>query len=290
MVNWNSLNPFSKREEHSANSLLTYKILTFASWLLVHIVNIHYAWNAPNGKGRSSTIWGQNAQHPTAFALNPTIVDIYWVVVLFTQVAYMVHLYHGSHKAAAANVGAHFILNNLLMFGFVLLWVHGRRFFWVGELLMIVNFFNLTSLYFRHNTTPLLVHVPVVVGPLAWTFVALFWCGAAVVDSNALPARILANIAVWGWLVYGGFFLMVYKDWTMGLAMSILSASLGVHQFFLKLPLLQLQWIFAFVSMGVLFIVSLMFAVPGVFGKDNSFFTRGRNSDSERQPLLNDTN
>ena len=140
------------------------------------------------------------------------------------QIAYMYHLYRGEHKAVAANVGSHFIANNLLMFGFVMLWVEGRRFFWIAEILLIINFLNLTALYFRHSTTPLLVHIPVVTGPLAWTFVALFWCGAAVVDAQNLPARILANVAVWGWLVYGLFFLIVYKDWTMGLALSVLTA------------------------------------------------------------------
>jgi hypothetical protein len=73
-----TVNPFYKREEHGNGSLLAYKILTFISWLLVHIVNIHYAWNAPDGKSRSHTIWGQNAAHPTPFSLNPAIVDIYW--------------------------------------------------------------------------------------------------------------------------------------------------------------------------------------------------------------------
>lgn len=140
------------------------------------------------------------------------------------QIGYMYHLWQDDHKVQAANVGSHFITNNLLMFGFVMLWVRGLRFFWVAELLLIVNFFNLTFLYLRHPKTPLLVHIPVVSGPLAWNFVALFWCGAAMVNATNLAARILANIAVWGWLVYGFFFLVVYKDWTMGFALSILSA------------------------------------------------------------------
>jgi len=48
--------------------------------------------------------------------------------------------------------------------------------------------------------------------PLAWTFVALYWDGAIAVNAHhSLAARILANIAIWGILVYGLFFLVVYK-------------------------------------------------------------------------------
>ena len=71
-------NPFTKREEHSPQSIMTYKVLTFVSWLLVHIVNIHFAWNAPSGKWHDRSIWGQNAAYATPFSLSPYIVDVYW--------------------------------------------------------------------------------------------------------------------------------------------------------------------------------------------------------------------
>lgn len=45
-------------------------------------------------------------------------------------------------------------------------------------------------------------------------------------NSNSLPARILANIAIWGILVYGLFFLVVYKDYTIGFALSVLTAGM----------------------------------------------------------------
>jgi hypothetical protein len=56
-----------------------------------------------------------------------------------------------------------------------------------------------------------LIHIPVVSGPLAWTFVALYWDGAIAIASDTLAARIIAYIAVWGIFVFGGFFLVVYK-------------------------------------------------------------------------------
>jgi len=166
-----------------------------------------------------------------------------------------------------------------------MLWVTSH--FWIAEILLVINFFNLSSLYFRHPTSPLTIHVPVVSGPLAWNFVAIFWCGAAMVNAENLAARILANIAIWGILGYGLFFLAIFKDYTMGFNLSVLSAALGVHQFFLKV--FALQWIFAFTIMSTLFVVTAIVAIPGFFGKELSF---GRNTvvseDAERAPLLND--
>ena len=102
-----------------------------------------------------------------------------------------------------------------------MLWVRG--YFWLGELLLIVNFVNLTSLYFRYSTTPIFIHIPVVSAPYAWTFVAILWDGAAMVHSSSPPARILANIAIWGILGFGAFFLLTFKDYAMGLELAILS-------------------------------------------------------------------
>ena len=105
-----------------------------------------------------------------------------------------------------------------------MLWVHAH--FWIAELMLIINFINLSSLYFRHSKTPLPIHVGVVSGPLAWTFVAIFWCGAAMVGAHNLAARIVANIFVWGIMGYGLFFLGAFKDYTMGFELSVLSAGM----------------------------------------------------------------
>ncbi len=107
-------------------------------------------------------------------------------------------------------MGSHFIFNNLLHFAFVMLFVRSH-FAW-AELILLVNWFNLTSLYFRHNKYPRFIHLPAVSGPLAWTYVAVFWNGAIMVPHpGSLVARIFANIFVWGILVYGAFFIIVYK-------------------------------------------------------------------------------
>lgn len=70
--------------------------------------------------------------------------------------------------------------------------------------------------------------------------------------------------------------------------MSILTAALGVGQFFTKV--IAFQWIFAFVIMGLLFVATLLIAIPGAFGKEFSF-RREQNvvpADQERAPLLDD--
>lgn len=71
----------------------------------------------------------------------------------------------------ACAVGSHFIANNLLHFAFIMLFV--RSHFGWAELILIINFFNLSSLAFRHHSYPRFIHTPVVSGPLAWTFVAI---------------------------------------------------------------------------------------------------------------------
>jgi len=121
-------------------------------------------------------------------------------------------------------------------------------------------------------------------GPLAWNFVALYWCGAVAIDGYhaGLPARIVANIFIWGILVYGLFFLVAYKDYTMGFNLSVLAAAIGVSQFLTRA--IAIQWIFAFVIMALLFLASLAVS----FGQDP--FKRGEivSEDRERAPLLAD--
>jgi hypothetical protein len=74
----------------------------------------------------------------------------------------------------------------------------------------------------------------------------------------------------------------------MGFALSILTASIGVGQFFTRT--IAFQWIFAFVIMGILFLATLVIAVPGIFGKEFTFRREGAvvPADQERAPLLED--
>lgn len=283
-----SMNPFGRREEHARFSITTYKVLTVLSWALAVVTSVFYTFHSPGKHDgpHNHRIWKQNKYRATPFAPNSIIVSVYWIVLYIMQLGYVGHLYasNTTYVQAACNVGSHFITHNLMLFGFIMLWVRGH--FWIAEILLIINFFNLSSAYFRHPKTPRFIHIPVVSGPLAWNFFALYWCGAAALNAHSLPARILANIAIWGVLVYGMFFLAAYKDYSMGFALAILSAALGLGQFLTHV--IAFQWIFAFVICGILVVLSLLVGVPELFGWEP--FKRGAivPEDREREPLLQD--
>lgn len=134
------------------------------------------------------------------------------VVLFILQFGYVTSLFSSNTDVvyAAAGVGSHFILNNLLHFAFVMLFVNSH--FHIAELILVLNFFNLSSLYFRHNTTPRFIHAPVASLPLAWTFVAIYWNGAIMVPHpHSLVARIFGNIFIWSLLVYGLFFIVTFN-------------------------------------------------------------------------------
>ncbi|CCF33582.1 ATP synthase F0 [Colletotrichum higginsianum] len=286
----NALNPFSKKEAHSVRSITTYKVLTILSWLLSLVVTLYYTFNEPrDGFTIRRRIWDQNYLYPTAFTLNSVIVDIYWIVLFILQVGYVAHLFssNSDYVNAAASVGSHFIFNNLLHFAFVMLFVRSH-FVW-AELILLINFANLSSLYFRHNTYPRFIHWPVISAPLAWTFVAIYWNGAIMVPHpHSLVARIFGNIFIWSILVYGGFFIVAYKDYTIGFSLSALAAAIGVAQFHRQV--IAFQWIFAFTIMAVLFVSTLVTAYPAATGKDYPWRSRSSSApaDAERAPLLAD--
>lgn len=220
-----SLNPFARREEFSSQSLLFHKITTAVSYLLLLVTAWYYAFNSPHqdedGIKHHDRFWHHNVSTP--FAQNSVMTSIYWIVLFILQLfhSYSLYVTDADHVNAAANVGGHFVANNLLLFGFIHLWVRGH--YWLSELLIVINFFNLSFAYFRNSTTPRLIHIGVISGPLAWNFAALYWVGAVAFHSNHMAARIVANVFIWGWLGYGMFFLAVYKDYTMGFALSILA-------------------------------------------------------------------
>jgi hypothetical protein len=133
----------------------------------------------------------------------------------------------------AANVGSHFIVHNLLQVAFLFLWVYGH--FWYGEAVLVLNYMNLKTLYFRHLKTPRYVHIPVVTGPMAWTLVAILSNGAAMVNAQSYAAKICANVAIWSILLYGLFFLLAFKDYAIGFELSALS--LGKDAFVVFVPI-----------------------------------------------------
>jgi hypothetical protein len=285
----NNINPFAKRDSHSAGSVVTYKVLTVVSWLMSLIVSVYYTFPKGewNHRYHPRTLWDADFYHPTGFTQHYLMTSLFWLALFILQLGYIAHLFSSSVETvnAACAVGSHFIVNNLLHFVWVLLFVHGHT-VW-SEIILILNFANLTSLYFRHSNYPRFIHLPAVSGPLAWTFVAIYSNGATMVPHHtSLVARIFANIAIWSILGYGMFFIILYKDYTMGFSLSVLSASLGVAQF--ERQVIAFQWIFAFTIMAVLFVFSVLVAIPAWTGKDVPFGRRTTTNDTERAPLLAD--
>lgn len=280
------MNPFSKRESHSAQAVTTYKVLSILTWLLAVIVSVYYSVQHRDGHHIKQSIWDINKIYLSAFTINRLMVEIFWAVLFLTQIGYVSALFSSSPDKvnSAASVGSHFIVNNLLHFAFVMLFVNNH--FILAEIALVINFFNLTSQYFRHNSYSRYIHMPVVSAPLAWTFVAIYWNGAIMVyRPDNLIARVFANVFIWAILVYGLFYIVIYKDYTMGFSLSVLSAAIGVAQFTHKI--ITLQWIFAFTIMSILFLMTLVVAVPAWQGRDFAW-RRAPPADTERAPLLAD--
>jgi hypothetical protein len=74
------------------------------------------------------------------------------------------------------------------------------------------------------------------------------------------------------------------QDYTMGFSLSVLSAAIGVAQFHRQV--VAFQWIFAFTIMAVLFLATVIIAVPAWMGKDVKWGRRAPAADAERAPLL----
>ena len=75
----------------------------------------------------------------------------------------------------------------------------------------------------------------------------------------------------------------------MGFALSVLSAALGVAQFHRQV--VALQWIFSFTIMAVLFLATLVIAVPAMTGSQRHWWQREEPppQDAERAPLLHES-
>ncbi|KAJ5734287.1 hypothetical protein N7493_003073 [Penicillium malachiteum] len=284
----NYYNPFARRETHNAHALNLYRIFVPLTWALVVIVGIYYSINSPDDTKHSKKIWKQIKTHPTPFTQNKTVTEIYWILLLLSQLSYVWHLFSKDLAlvASAANVAFHFILNNLFTFAWILLWT--RNHFWGAEIILVAHLINQSSCYWRHRGLPAFVHLPAVAGPYAWTLTALFWNGAVAVHSHNLPGRIVANIFIWVILAIGLFDIVIYQDYILGYCLSFLTLSLAVQQFSIKI--IALQWIFAFTIFGVFLFVSLYISTTKYAGRDSLFrrVAHPESTDRERQPLLNE--
>ncbi|EEH38656.1 hypothetical protein PAAG_08383 [Paracoccidioides lutzii Pb01] len=282
-------NPFAKRETHTRNALNAYRILAPLSWLLVVVVGIFYSIHKPDDVAHGHTVWEQTQKHPTPFSQSSVVTGIFWITLLISQLGYIANLFSSEplKVTAAANVASFFVLNNLFVLTFILLWVRSR--FWGAEIIDIANLISQSIVYWKHQGLPLDIHLPAVAGPYAWTLSTLFWNGAVAIGGDSTAKRIMANIFIWTLFVFGQGHIAHRGDFAYGYALSLLTLSLALKQFSLKI--ISLQWIFAFVIFAVFFVTSLSTSVARY--KNRDFFFRNLAepadaTDRERQPLLSE--
>jgi len=75
-----AVNPFARRDSHSAGAVITYKVLTVLSWLLSLVTTVYYSghWNSHVHDHLHPTIWAINYTHYSGFTQNSIITSLYW--------------------------------------------------------------------------------------------------------------------------------------------------------------------------------------------------------------------
>lgn len=270
---------------HTRDELLSHKISTIVSWLLAAYASIRYFVGInPFDK--------HNPYHvrDTPFSSNIIVLIVYWGLLFLLQILFVTQIFVPTVDNATGitnrlevtkKIAWHFSAFNLGVFVWTLLFVK-HHYFW-SEVILVLNFVNVLSLYFEHKTyaiRPLsnwaLIHLPTAAFPLSWLFYAIFWNGAVLFHVHKFLGRVLANVLIWLFLLVPGFFLVAFNDYGVGISSSILTFGLGLGQLFTKT--FALQWIFAFVISGLLLLLSLVGAITGSVTK--------REVTSETAPLI----
>ncbi|KAL4902822.1 hypothetical protein BDW74DRAFT_157667 [Aspergillus multicolor] len=283
-------NPFARRDSHSQHHLNAIRILAPLTWALVVIIGIYYSVHKPHDVSHAHNIWSQLERRFNGFSVNATIVEIYWIILLITQIFYVSQLFSKDNAVVslAANAASHFILNNLFIISWLLLWT--RNHFWPAEIFVIASFINQHLLFWRVRSLPPISHVAVVAGPYAWSLILLFYGGAAAVHAHNAATHISSNIFLWIIFLIGSIHIFLATDDLLGYSLSLLTFGIAVAQTSHKSDL-HLQWIFAWVIFGVFLLDSLYITSAKYSGRD-VFFRAPRDADSsdaERAPLLNDS-
>lgn len=113
------------------------------------------------------------------------------------------------------------MLNNLFVLAFTLLFAHAK--FWWAEVFDIFSLINQAALYWSFPGLHAFIHLPVVAGPYAWSILTLFWNGAVAVGSNSTPLRLVANVFIWVFFVFGQAHIVIRNDQYLGYALSLLT-------------------------------------------------------------------
>lgn len=144
-------------------------------------------------------------------------------------------------------VDMHFTATNILQALFAVQFTHSS--FKVAEAVLVINFFNLLSLYLRHPDSSLLKRAGIISGPFSWVLVALYWNGSMMIPPpHNLAGGILATICIWSILCAGLLFTIKFtvsvtaislklcsltflQDCTIAMSLSVLAGAIGAGQY-----------------------------------------------------------
>mgnify|MGYP001122659571 CR=1 FL=1 len=252
------------------SNIATLKVATIVSWVLSVYGNVKYlVGRSPYDKHSPFNVGD------TPFTANIIVILAYWGFMYLLQILFVLQIFlrnlndYTTRSALTQSVGWHFTVFNLFSFVWSLLFAR-KHFFW-SEVILILNLFNIWAVYLKNKTykiKPLwhwiLVHLPISAFPFSWLLYAIFWNGAVLFHVHKFVGRVVSNVLIWDFLLAPGFYLVVYNDWGIGISSAWITFGLGLGQFFTKV--FALQWIFAFVIAGLLFVASIVAAVVGGFG------------------------
>ncbi|KAL3441244.1 hypothetical protein BJX65DRAFT_288867 [Aspergillus insuetus] len=287
----NIYNPFARRESHDRSVLTIYRVLAPLSYALVLIAGIYYSVRRPSEISNGNTIWDNFLRRITPFSVELTVTAIYWILLLLAQLHYILAgLVFSKDTAlthAAASIAPYFILHNLFVFAWILLWT--RNHFWPAEVFVVVDFILQHIAFWRFRGLTPLTHISVIAAPYAWSLLLIFWNGSAAAHSFSPAAEISANIFIWVFFVIGAASIFLTVDDLLGYSLSLLSLGLAIQQYTRKR--LPLQWIFAWVIFAVLFVETIYITATKYSGR-TVYWRHGaeaESTDAERAPLLNDS-
>jgi hypothetical protein len=266
------------------SDLNSHKVFTIVSFVLSVYGTLRYlVGRSPADKHNGFHV------NDTPFTANILVTFIYWVVLFLMQLLFVSQVFvpaanndGDARLDYSRKVGWHFTLFNVGHFVWSMLFAR-KHFVW-SEIVLILNFFNILSLYATHKTysiKPLkvwaLIHLPTAALPFSWLLLAIFWNGAVMFHVHKFVGRVVSNVLIWDFLLAPGLLLFAYNDWGVGFSSAVLMFALGLGQFFTKV--FALQWIFAFVIAGVLFVLSVIAAITGSLGTSRAIV-------DEEAPLL----
>lgn len=261
-----------------------FKIATIASFILSIYGNVRYLV----GRGHLNDV--PFHVHDTPFTANILMTIGYWIVTYVMQVIFLSNIFVPSEDSLVSSgevskISVHFMIFNILQFVWNYLFAH--KYWFVSEIVAILNFLNILGLYFSHRTYRIApfkkwfsIHMPVSALPLSWLFYVIFWNGVVLFNVHKFVGRVICNVLIWDFLIVPGMFLFLFGDYGVGFSSAYILFALSVGQFFTKV--FALQWIFALIIGSLLVLLSIVVAVSPDFRAKKSI------PDGEAAPLIAD--